>query len=92
MFNNLLRLIGTVAAKSFASGGAWQTQVQAIAVYVKRFADEIFGASTIKISFEHILQFAILLVLIGIWRSQAVPKAKKAIVAEAAPKKREQAN
>jgi hypothetical protein len=77
MFNNLLRLIATVSAKSFASGGAWQAQVQGIAVYAKRVVDELFGIGTVKVTFEHILLFGILLVLIGIWRGQAPPKGSK---------------
>jgi hypothetical protein len=82
VFNNLLKLLASIALKSFAASGAWQAQVQGLAAYVKRFADEIFSTSgsspAIKITLEHILLFAILLVLIGIWRGQAPPKPKKA--------------
>lgn len=68
-FNNALKFIGTAASKSFASGGGIQKTIQPYAAAIKPVVDNIFGGAAFQVKLEHILLAAIVIVLIGIWRS-----------------------
>jgi len=68
-FNNALKFIGSAASKSFAAGGGIQKTIQPYAAAIKPVVDNIFGGSSFQVKLEHILLAAIVIVLIGIWRS-----------------------
>ena len=78
------RALTIASASAFAKQGEWQAAVQPVLAVAKTQLEVVFGAlAKVHVSIDTVLLFAILVALLGIWRSVAL--ANELTRAEATP-------